>query len=69
VAGAVVHGTFSPGHTAQCTMASRGTCSMSSPNEPTSTAAIVFTVTDVDAAGFTYAADQNAATQVTINRR
>ena len=35
----------------------------------TATQNIQVTVTDVDAAGFTYAADQNAATQVTINRR
>jgi hypothetical protein len=65
----VVHGTFSPGHAVQCTIGTRGSCSMNSPNQPTTIPAIVFTVTGIDAAGFTYAADQNAATQVTVNRR
>jgi subtilisin family serine protease len=67
--GATVQGTFSTGRSGQCTTNNRGTCNIVSLSTPATTAAIVFTVSDIELTGFAYAADQNAATQVTVNRR
>jgi subtilisin family serine protease len=69
VTGAIIHGTFAPGHDGQCTVSTRGFCNIASTTVSPDTPTIVFTVTTIDAVGFTYDASQNAASQVMINRR
>jgi len=69
VPNAVVHGTFAPGHTAQCTTPLRGQCVIEGETTPTTSPTVVFTVTGVEAPGFQYDSTQNAASQVTVNRR
>ena len=65
-ANATVSGSFSPGGNKTCITGSTGSCKLSSNSLPTTTAASVFTVTNVTGANTSYDASQNTATTLTI---
>jgi len=69
VVGAVVNGTFAPGGSGACTTNHTGRCLIESNALVLFSSSTSFTVTDVQANGFEYAAARNAATQLMIHRR
>lgn len=66
VANASVNGSFSPGGNSSCVTGTTGSCTLSSANISANTAFTVMAVTAVSGVNLTYAASQNAASQLSI---
>ncbi|MDB5873602.1 MAG: alkaline serine protease [Ramlibacter sp.] len=69
MANATVSGTFAPGGAGSCVTASKGSCVISSAVIANSTPITVFTVGNISGPAIVYDSGQNAASQITVNKR